>query len=60
MLNLCSKCNRPLEEGDQITFGAIGVYHNLPSTRTWAIEKGSLEADIRSIKHLECRPYDGD
>ena len=60
MLNLCSKCNRPLEDDDAIMFSAVGVYHKLPSTRAWAIEKGSIEADVRSIKHVQCAPYEGD
>ncbi len=60
MLNLCAKCNKPLEEGESIQFVATGTYHHLRSTRAWAVDPSTLEADIRSIKHLECNRVEGD
>ncbi len=60
MINLCSKCRKLLEEGDKVSFVASGVYHKLPSIKAWAIDNGSLEADVRSIRHLECNVPEGD
>lgn len=60
MINLCSKCNKPLDEGEKVTFLAIGTYRKLPSVRSWAVNKETLEADIRSIRHLNCQLDNGD
>ncbi len=60
MLNLCNRCHKPLEEGDKVSFIATGLYHHLPSIRSWAVDQGSVEADIRSIHHLICDEKEGD
>lgn len=60
MMNLCSKCSKPLEDGDKIKFEANGVYHVLKSVKSWALEKNSLEADVDSLRHVDCYGLKGD
>lgn len=60
MLNLCAKCNKPLEENEMVMFVCTGRYHKLNSIRTWAVDPNSLEADVRSVKHVICNQTEGD
>jgi hypothetical protein len=54
VINICSTCNKPLDDGNEIKFVATGVYHTIPSTKSWALERGSLEADVESLAHVVC------
>lgn len=60
MINLCGVCNKPLSDGDEISFLATGTYHFIPSIKSWALGRESLEADVDSLCHKACDSEEDD
>ena len=60
MIHLCMKCDRVIKDGDRVTMEVTSVYHQLPSVKTFALDKGILECDSETLRHENCHQIDGD
>lgn len=52
MVKRCDYCERPFRDGDHVRAVVLSVYHDIPSARSYAIEK---PYDCLQLRHLNCR-----
>jgi hypothetical protein len=48
---ICTKCERPFREGDHVRAVVLSVFHDIPSSRSYAIEK---PYECEKLTHLQC------
>lgn len=51
MKQVCVYCERPFRDGDHVRAIVLSVYHEIPSARSYAIEK---PYECESLRHIEC------
>ena len=51
MEKYCDRCDRPLQEGDNVRFVGLSVYHRLTSRVAWALEK---DFEVIGLEHAVC------
>lgn len=56
MLNLCTKCMQPIEDGEFVTVELTGKYHKIQSARSWSMYKDELNTDNDTLRHVRCYP----
>ncbi len=63
MIKICSSCDKVLEDGDVVSVRVVTVYHQIPSTTTFAVEQ-EMELIPDTLGHHDCQYpkglYDGD
>lgn len=53
MVNICFKCHKPIDEGDDIEMTVEGVYRQIASTNSFALYKG-LTFKTGTLAHADC------
>lgn len=51
----CTKCNKPLKDGDRVKAVVLSIFHEISSSVSYAIEK---PYDCLSLEHVECPAKD--
>lgn len=51
----CLNCNEPIKDGDRVTIIVCSVYHEIPSSIAYALDRNEMIADKESIMHASCR-----
>lgn len=62
MLQTCRRCFSRLKEGQRVAFCGTGVYHELKSDVSFAIDKANLVVEPDSLVHAtgdQCEYEDG-
>ncbi len=54
MIKYCADCQRPILDGERISFVGNATYHVIDSLIAYAIDKHDLEIDPDSICHSDC------
>ena len=51
MQQICSKCKKPLKDGDRVKAEVLSIFHEISSTVSYAIEK---PYECLSLEHVDC------
>ena len=51
MQRTCSKCNRPLKDGDRVKAVVVSIYREITSSVSYAIDKPD---ECLSLEHVDC------
>lgn len=59
MIQLCSKCNKPIDDGSTVQITVITLYHQISSEKTFALGK-PFDYIEDTLKHVNCEKLNGD
>ena len=51
MQQVCSKCQKPLKDGDRVKAVVLSIFREISSTVSYAIEK---PYECLSLEHVDC------
>lgn len=55
MVNLCGKCDKVINEGEEIEMTIEGKYRLIASVNTFALYKNKIVYRMNTLCHVECK-----